>query len=55
MTNALLEKETRSITISIGLHLAITSQANAANYDTRLISIIPLQHLIGIIWIRQAL
>ncbi len=32
-TNALLEKETCSITISIGLHLAITSQANAATND----------------------
>ena len=34
MTNALLEKETCSITISIACTLAITSQANAANYDT---------------------
>ena len=41
--------------LALACTLAITSQANAANYDTGLISIIPLQHLIGIIWIRQAL
>ncbi len=31
---SLLEKETCSITISIGLHSGYTSQANAATYNT---------------------
>lgn len=41
--------------LALACTLAITSQANATTYDTGLITTIPLLHLIGIIWIRQAL
>ncbi len=54
-TNALLEKETCSITISIGLHSAITSQANATTYDTWTYYDNQLPLLTGAIWMHRVL